>query len=178
MAGLLIQTSLHGRRAGISSSGALLDKDGYKALVSDSTGQVQNSTSTYFATLTIATATINAFVEGAVTAVNSSVGSTITNSGISVLSSATTTLVSFQILAPVAGSVKRIISATSASVVNFLATSTTIVFASSGSAGAPSSGISISIADSRGEMITLVATSATRWVIAGKSGGWVLGESA
>src|SRR3990167_3833551 len=146
MAGLIIQTSLHGRRAGISSSGALLDKDGYKAIVADSTGKVQNSTSTHYDTLAVQNLTLTQSLDEAITAVNSSVGWTLNNYGTNVLSSATTTLVNFQILAPVAGRVMRIISASSASVLNFLATATTIVFASSGSAAAPSSGISVSAA--------------------------------
>ena len=150
---LTITTAVVGRRLGLSSTHGILDRDGNKALMIDSTGLQQNSTVLTFNRLHLA------MLATAVAA------STLVNYANAILSTATATAQTFNIEAPVAGILKVIaVGRNTASEITLQGTATTVLF---GSTGADK--IFIAGADIRGRSVMLLGESTTRWSVIG---GW------
>lgn len=159
------RTSIHGRRLALSSTNAIVDGNGYGAVMKNSTGAIQSSSSS----LTFAgsiTASEN-FISGVETV--SSSGATISPIvAVSVLSSATATSRNFSVGTPVAGHLKEILSVSSATTILLESTVASILFVTTGTS---SSALTFSLAGgSFGQAILLRGISATRWVVVNKSG--------
>ena len=163
-----IRTSIHGRRLGLGSSGNIVDEAGNGALMKNSTGAIQSSSSA----LTFAgTLTLSEGIASGLQTVSSS-GTQLVAHGVSVLSSASATVRDFTIADPVAGVMKHIFSVSSASAITILTTSTVTVFASTQDITA--TGLTLGAAAGvAGEAIVLmgVTTNSTlpRWGVFSKS---------
>lgn len=150
---LTITKYVVGRRFGLSATDAIVDRDGNKALVIDSTGLIKNSTTFTVDRLHVS---INA------TTVSSA---TLVNYGQSILSTATATAATYTMYAPVLGIEKTIsVGRNTASEITVQGTATTILF---GSTSADK--IFFSGADVRGRSVVLIGESTTRWSVVG---GW------
>lgn len=99
----------------------------------------------------------------------SSSGASISNDGLTQLSSATSTALTFMLGRPAAGVIKRIVSMSTSSAITIDTSATTIVFQTSG--GASSTSLSFGAANNRGEFATLIGLSTARWFAIGKSAG-------
>lgn len=135
-------TSIHGRRIAMSATGAIVDKNGYGAVMADSSGVLQTPVKTY------------------VEAISSS-GSVLSASGLSYLSAGTATSQNFTIAAPSSGLGKEIFSLSSASTILIETTATGIFFVTT---GASSTAMTFSGTNNYGQTITLRGLSSTRWV--------------
>lgn len=151
-----IRTSIFGRRLGLTSTDGLYVGDpgstvvDRAAILRDSTGAILGP---HYEPLTSA----------------SSSGAEISNEGVTQLSSATSTALTFMLLKPSAGVLKRIVSMSTSSAITIDTSATTIVFQTSG--GASSTSLSFGAANNRGEFAVLVGLSTARWMAIGKSGG-------
>lgn len=134
-------TSIHGRRIAMSATGAIVDKNGYGAVMADSSGVLQTAAKTY------------------VEAISSS-GSVLSASGLSYLSAGTATSQNFTIAAPSSGLGKEIFSLSSASTILIETTATGIFFVTT---GASSTAMTFSGTNNYGQTITLRGLSSTRW---------------
>jgi len=164
-------SSIHGRKLALSSTGAIVDKNGYGALMKNSTGAVQTSSTalTYVGELTVDGYRLNAQSD-----VASSVGSTFTNYGRQTMSSASATaMTAHEIAAPVADVEKEILIQTSASEFTLGGTATAVVFQPA-VAGAGSS-LFVAKANLAGTTIKLRGISATQWAVVGSTDGVVIG---
>jgi hypothetical protein len=141
-------TSIHGRRIAMSATGAIVDKNGFGAVMADSSGVLQT--------------TIKSAVE-----VISSSGAVLLAYGMSYFSSATSTARAFTISAPSTGQEKVIFSLSSATTLVLETTATGIYFVST---GASSTALTFSSAGGVfGESVTLMGLSSTRWAVLKKS---------
>jgi|SRR3990167_1550477 len=141
-------TSINGRRLAMSSSGAIVDKNGFGAVMADSSGVLQTVIKSFVETISSSAAVLAAY-------------------GLSIFSSATSTARNFTIAAPSSGQGKEIFSLSSASTITLETTATGIFFVST---GASSTAITFSAgAGSFGETITLRGLSATRWAVLRKT---------
>lgn len=140
-------SSIHGRRIAMSSTGAIVDKNGYGAVVADASGVLQSA------------------FKSAVELISSS-GAVLAAVGMSYLSSGTATSRNFTILAPSSGQHKEIFSLSSASVIVLETTATGIYFVSTGTS---SSALTFGGATLFGATVTLRGLSATRWAVLNKS---------
>ena len=148
---LTISTSIWGRRFGLSSTNALVDQAGNKALTIDSTGLQANSTTLTFDRLHLI---INATTVASATLVNY---------GQSIISTATATAATYTMFEPVRGIVKLItVGRNTASEITVQGTATTVLFGSSGA-----DKIFIAGADIRGRSVTLMGESTARWSMVG-----------
>ena len=143
-------TSIHGRRMAMSSSGAIVDREGYGALMADSSGVLQS------------------LFKRAVAIVSSS-AAVLTGVGMSFLSSGTATSRTFTLSAPSSGQEKTIFSLSSASVITLETTATGIHFISTGAA---STALTFGGPNAYGTSITLMGLSNTRWAVINKSPEW------
>ncbi|HDZ73709.1 MAG TPA: hypothetical protein ENH55_13270 [Aurantimonas coralicida] len=164
------QTSIHGRRLGLGSTGAILQgsSDGtkYAALIRSTADMLQNSTALLASQWGL----------NAQSVVPSSVGSTLTNYGLESLSSASATLVTgHQLGTPVVGVIKTIHLDCSGSEIIFGGTSTAMVFRPA-IAGAGSS-LSIVQLPLAGTVITLMGFASSEWTLisVGSSAAVVIG---
>ena len=164
------RTSIHGRRLALSSTGALVDANAYGALMKNSTGAIQSSSTllTYVGEVEVAGHRIVAQ-----SAVASSVASTLTNYGFQSLSSASATaMTAFEIAAPVAGTSKEIYIDTSASEFSLGGTATDVIFASTLVTANVSTLFASSAAAGGGladTVIILRGISTTQWAIMGST---------
>lgn len=158
------RTSIHGRRLALSSTNAIVDGNGYGALMKNSTGAIQSSSSALTFAGTI-TASEN-FISGVETASSSGarLSPIITTS---LLSSATAESRNFTIGTPVAGHLKEILSVSSATTIVLETTAATIFFVTT---GASSTKLTFSLAGGVfGETVLLRGISATRWFVVNKT---------
>lgn len=141
-------TGIHGRRIAMSATGAIVDKNGYGAVMADASGVLQTI--------------IKTFVE-----LISSSGSTLAARGLSVFSSATATAREFTILAPSSGQQKEVFSLSSATTITLDTTATGIFFVTT---GASSTRVTFSLAGGVfGETMTITGFSSTRWLVTRKT---------
>lgn len=141
-------TSIHGRRIAMSATGAIVDKNGFGAVMTDSSGVLQT------------------IIKSAVETISSS-GAALVAYGLSIFSSATSTSRSFTLSAPSSGQEKMIFSLSSASTILLETTATGVFFVST---GASSTAITFSAAGGAfGETITLMGLSSTRWAVLRKT---------
>ena len=140
-------TSIHGRRIAMNATGAIVDKNGYGALMVDASGVLQM------------------VVKSAVELISSS-GAVLAAHGMSYFSSGTATSRNFTIAAPSSGLEKFIFSLSSASTILLETTATGIFFYTT---GASSTAMTFSAADSRGERVHMMGLSATRWALISKT---------
>ena len=140
-------TSIHGRRIAMNSTGAIVDKNGYGALMVDASGVLQM------------------VVKSAVELISSS-GAVLVAHGMSYLSTGTATDRSFTISAPSSGLEKFIFSLSSASTILIETTAASILFVTT---GASSSAITFSGANMHGEVVHMMGLSATRWAVLNKT---------
>lgn len=134
-------TSINGRRIAMSATGAIVDKNGWGAVMADSSGVLQTPVKTY------------------VEAISSS-GSVLSATGLSYLSAGTATSQNFTIAAPSSGLSKEIFSLSSASTILIETTATGIFFVTT---GASSTAMTFSGTNNYGQTITLRGLSSTRW---------------
>ena len=162
-----LQTSLHGRRFGLSSSGALMTNEKgtrYAAVMKSTADVVQNSTALLFSQSGV----------NAQTDVSSTVGSTLTNYGLQTITSGTSTAIAtFEIAAPVAGVMKEIHIDTSASEVTLGGTATDVVFKPT-AAGAGST-LFLSAINLAGTVVVLRGKSATQYQVIGSTTNITIG---
>ena len=140
-------TSLHGRRIAMNSTGAIVDKYGYGAVMMDSSGVLQN------------------VIKSAVELISSS-GAVLAAHGMSYFSSGTATSRNFTISAPSSGLEKFIFSLSSATTILIETTATGIFFYTT---NASSTALTFSAADARGERVHMMGLSSTRWAILSKT---------
>lgn len=141
-------TSIHGRRIAMSATGAIVDKNGYGAVMADSSGVLQTQ--------------IKSYVE----AVSSS-GANMTAYGMSYVASGTATAQNFTISAPSSGLEKTIFSISSASTIILETSGATITFFTTGTS---SSALTFSAGGgARGEAVLMRGLSATRWAVINKT---------
>ena len=162
-------TSIHGRRLMLTSTGAILDSEGYAAVMKSTADVAQNSTALLFSQLGVSHQSN----------VASSVASTLTNYGFQLLSSASATAITgFEIAAPVAGVTKEIHFDTSATEFSLGGTSTAVVFAST---LVTANGSTLFVSDVVGgggiadTVVILRGISATRWAIIGSTTNLAIG---
>ena len=142
-------TGIHGRRIAMNATGAIVDKNGFGALMVDSSGVLQM------------------VVKSAVELISSS-GAVLVAHGLSYFSSATSTSRNFTIAAPSSGLEKFIFSLSSASTILLETTATGIFFYST---GASSTAMTFSlVGGAYGETVHMIGLSATRWAVVRKSG--------
>lgn len=164
-------TSIHGRRLALSSTGAIVDKNNYGALMKDSTGQIQTSSTALHFNGVLTLAGSNFESQGNVAA---SVGSTFTNYGRQVLASASATaMTAHEITAPVAGILKEIEIRTSGTEFTLGGTATSIIFQPANN-GVGSS-LFIARAKLSGTTIRLRGISTSEWSVIGSTVGIVIG---
>lgn len=144
-------TSIHGRRIAMSATGAIVDKEGYGALMVDASGVVQG------------------IMKSAVELISSS-AAVLVGVGMSYLSSASASSRNFSISIPSSGQKKEIYSLSSASVMLLETTSSDVKFTST--AGL-STALTFGGVTGYGSSITLRGLSATRWAVINKSTTWV-----
>jgi hypothetical protein len=164
-------TSIHGRRLALSSTGAIVDKNAYGALMKDSTGQIRSSSTalSFVGVMTLDGQNLNAQ-----SAVAASVGSTFTNYGRQLLSSASATaMTAHEIAAPVAGILKEIEIRTSGTEFTLGGTATSIIFQPANNAAGSS--LFISRVKLAGTTIRLRGISTTEWSVIGSTAGIVIG---
>ena len=148
---LTITTAVVGRRLGLSATHGILDRDGNKALMIDSTGLQQNSTVLTFDRMHLI---VNA---------TSVASATLVNYGKSILSTATATAATYTMYDPVRGILKIIVvGRNTASEITIQGTATTILFGSSGA-----DKIFFAGADIRGRSVVLMGESTGRWSVIG-----------
>lgn len=140
-------TSIHGRRIAMSATGAIVDKNGFGAVVADASGVVQSAMKSVVELISSSAAVLAA-------------------KGMSYLSSGTATARNFTISAPSSGQYKEIFSLASASAIVIESTAATITFVSTGTS---SSALTYSGANLFGASIQLRGLSATRWAVLNKS---------
>ena len=140
-------TSIHGRRIAMSATGAIVDKNGFGAVMADASGVVQSA------------------MKSVVEAISSS-GAVLSAKGMSYLSSGTATARNFTISAPSSGQLKEIFSLSSASVITLETTATGIFFVST---GASSTSLTFGGANVFGESVILRGLSSTRWAVLNKT---------
>jgi len=141
-------TGIHGRRIAMNSTGAIVDKNGFGALMVDSSGVLQM------------------VVKSAVELISSS-GAELVAHGMSYFSSGTATSRNFTIKAPSSGLEKFIFSLSSATTILMETTGATITFYTTGTS---SSALTFSIGGGAyGETIHMMGLSATRWAVLKKT---------
>lgn len=140
-------TSPHGRRLAMSATGAIVDKNGYGAVMADSSGVLQTPIKSYVEAISSSAAVLSA-------------------SGLSYFSSGTATAQNFTIGAPSSGLEKEIFSLSSASTITLETTATGIFFVST---GASSTALTFSGTNNFGQTVTLRGLSATRWAVRSKT---------
>ena len=140
-------TSIHGRRIAMSATGAIVDKNGFGAVMADASGVIQSA------------------MKSVVEAISSS-GAVLAAKGMSYLSSGTATARNFTISAPSSGQYKEIFSLSSASVITLETTATGIFFVSTGTS---STALTFGGANVFGESVTLRGLSSTRWAVLSKT---------
>lgn len=141
-------TGIHGRRVAMSATGAIVNKDGYGALMVDASGVRQMA------------------LRDPVESISSS-GAALSASGVSYLSSGTATSQNFTLGAPSSGQGKEIFSFSSATTILLETTAAAITFVTTGTS---SSALTFSGAAGQfGQTITLRGASATRWVVTNKT---------
>lgn len=141
-------TGIHGRRIAMSATGAIVDKNGYGAVMADSSGVLQTIVKSYSELISSSAATLTAY-------------------GISFLSSGTATERNFTISAPSSGQSKEIFSFSSATTITIETTGSTITFVTTGTS---SSAITFSGASGQfGQTISLKGYSSTRWTVLAKT---------
>lgn len=140
-------TSIHGRRIAMSATGAIVDKNGFGAVMADASGVLQT------------------VIKSAVETVSSSQAEMVAY-GLSIFSSGTATSRNFTIKAPSSGLEKEIFSLSSASTILVETTATGIFFVST---GASSTAITFSGANNYGQTIRLRGLSSTRWAAMNKT---------
>lgn len=141
-------TSIHGRRIAMSATGAIVDKNGFGAVMADSSGVLQTIT------------------KSAVELISSS-GAALVAYGMSYFSSATSTSRNFTLAAPSSGQEKVVFSLSSATTILLETTATGIFFVST---GASSTAMTFSAGGGAfGETITLRGLSSTRWAVLRKT---------
>ena len=164
-------TSIHGRRLALSSTGAIVDKNGYGALMKNSTGAIQTSSTSLTFNGVLQTEANNMNAQSAVAA---SVGSTFTNYGRQLLATASATaMTAHEIAAPVAGIEKEINIRTSGSEFTLGGTATSIIFQPA-AVGAGSS-LFVAAATVAGRTIRLRGISTTEWAVIGSTVGITIG---
>ena len=131
----------------MNSTGAIVDKNGFGAVMADSSGVLQTIIKSYSETISSSGAVLAAY-------------------GLSIFSSGTATDRSFTISAPSSGAGKELFSLSSASTILIETTATGIFFVST---GASSTAITFSGANMFGETVTLRGLSATRWAVLSKT---------
>ena len=147
-------TGINGRRIGMNSTGAIVDKNGFGCVMADSSGVLQTVIKTY------------------VEAVSSS-GAAMVAYGLSYFSSGTATAQNFTLAAPSSGQGKEIFSLTSATEVIVETTATGIYFVVAGASGerAESTRLTFSGANGvSGDVAHLRGLSSTRWAVLGTTG--------
>ena len=133
----------------MSATGAIVDKNGYGAVMADSSGVLQT------------------IIKSAVEYISSS-AAVLVAYGMSVFSSATSTSRNFTISAPSSGQEKFIFSLSSATTMVLETTATGIFFVSTGSS---STALTYSAANgSLGEVVHMVGLNSTRWAVIRKTG--------
>ena len=133
----------------MSATGAIVDKNGYGAVMADSSGVLQTITKSAVEYISSSAAVLVAY-------------------GMSVFSSATSTSRNFTISAPSSGQEKFIFSLSSATTMVLETTATGIFFVST---GASSTSLTYSAANgSLGEVVHMVGLSSTRWAVIRKTG--------
>lgn len=153
------QVSIHGRRVGLTSTGALY--------LQDAAGNIQA------AVVESTAGVINANIPATV---SSTVASTLTNHGITLLSSASATAITMEITAPVAGVTKTIIIDTSSSELSLGGTATSILFQSTVAGAAGSTLFYAAAAPLAGKSaIVLKGVSATQYAVAGSTANITVG---
>lgn len=142
-------TGINGRRIAMSATGAIVDKNGYGAVMADSSGVRQTAFKDPVETI-------------------SSSGSVLSASGLSIIASNTASALGFTIGSPSSGQLKEIFS---------MASATTLVVETSGSGiffvstGASSSALTFSGASGQyGQTTTLRGISSSRWAVLIKTG--------
>ena len=142
-------TSIHGRRIAMSATGAMVDKNGFGAVVADASGVLQSA------------------FKSALELISSS-GAVLGAVGLSVLSSATAAGRNFTIAAPSSGQGKEIFSLSSATTIIIETTAASILFVTP---AASSSKITFDkTAGVFGESVLLRGLSSTRWAVLNKTG--------
>jgi hypothetical protein len=150
----LVLTSIHGRRLGVNSSGAILAE--------------HNGVMSAAVTETSAGLKSDAAAQSAI-----ATGSTFTNFGRQAISSGTATAQSLEIAAPVAGIEKEILIGTSASELTLGGTATAVIFKPA-IAGAGSS-VFMSAVNLAGSVIKLRGVSTTQWSVIGSTTAMTIG---
>ncbi len=141
-------TGINGRRIAMSATGAIVDKNGFAAVMMDSSGVLQNIT------------------KSAVESISSS-GAALVAYGVSYLSSGSATSQNFTLAAPSSGQFKEIFSLSSATTILIETTATGIFFVST---GASSTAITFAGAAGQfGQAIQLRGLSSTRWAVSNKT---------
>ena len=141
-------TGINGRRIGMNSTGAIVDKNGFGAVMMDSSGVLQN------------------VVKSAVELISSS-GAVLAAHGMSYFSSGTATSRNFTISAPSSGLEKIIFSLSSATTILLETTATGIFFfTTNGSATAMTFSAG---GGALGERVHMMGLSATRWALINKT---------
>ena len=143
-------TDIHGRRISMSATGAIVDREGFGAVMADASGVLQS------------------VFKSAVETVSSS-AAVLSGVGMSVLSSGSATSRTFTLPAPSSGQEKEIFSVSSASVITLETTATGIHFIST---NASSTALTFGGATAYGSSIKLRGLSATRWSVLSKSPQW------
>ena len=144
-----MQKSIWGRKLGISTTGGIISAVG--ATGRDSTDFDM---------------TAQMWGVGMIATVTSTIASTLTNYGlVSLTSGSATAITGFDVAAPVAGLMKEIHIATSASEISFNGTSTAILFGPTAEGGG--STLFLSAANLAGTTIILRGLSATQWAVIG-----------
>lgn len=146
-------TSIHARRLALSSTGAIVDRNGYGAVIADSSGVLQTQIKTYSEMI-------------------SSSGAVLAGYGMSILSSGTATDRSFTISTPSSGQGKEIFSLSSASTITLETTATGVYFVyMNASAGVSSTKITFEgELGVFGQATLLRGLSSTRWAVLHTSG--------
>jgi len=139
-------TDIHGRRISMSATGAIVDREGFGALMVDSCGVVQGLLKTNIEKISSSSAVLSV-------------------KGLSYIQT-TSTVQNYTIPAPSSGQEKEIFVLTSASSITIETTSSDINFLTTGNT---SSAISIAGANVIGESIKLTAISNTRWAVLSKT---------
>jgi len=170
-----IRKSVVGNQFGLNSTGALVDKNGYGALMKNSTGAIQSSSSalSFAGTLVVDEAFSPKFE------VASSSGATVSAYGITIISSGTAAALNLVMADPsTVPSLKHVFAgACSATTVLLKTTSTATVFMSTQDVGA--TGLQFEVAGGvMGESVVLhgitVASGSPRWAVLYRTGGVTL----
>lgn len=151
--------SIHGRRMQLTSTGNVMDGEGYGMVIKSTADVVQNSTALLFAQIGLS----------AQSDVASSVGSTLTNYGLQRFSSGQTAglavITGHEIETPVVGVVKTIHFGCSASSITFGGTSTAMVFQTAIAGAGSTLFIWDAGAGLAGGQITLMGFASSEWSV-------------